>query len=156
VVTGYGLHLPDLALWPLAFVALLVLTVALSLWFAALNVRYRDVGHLLNIGLVVWFWATPIVYAGAQVQELAASGSRDVLGIPAFTLYLLNPLASIVGGFQRALYVQPAPPAAPVLFDVSLGWLAAVLGVVLVGSLVALRLTWGYFFARSGDFAEEL
>jgi ABC-2 type transport system permease protein len=156
VVTGYGLHLPDLALWPLAFVALLVLTVALSLWFAALNVRYRDVGHLLNIGLVVWFWATPIVYAGAQVQELAASGSRDVLGIPAFTLYLLNPLASIVGGFQRALYVEPAPPAAPVLFDVSLGWLAAVLGVVLVASLVALRLTWGYFFARSGDFAEEL
>jgi ABC-2 type transport system permease protein len=156
VVTGYGLHLPDLALWPLAFLTLLVLTVALSLWFAALNVRYRDVGHLLNIGLVVWFWATPIVYAGAQVQDLAASGSRDVLGIPVFALYLLNPLASIVGGFQRALYVQPAPPAAPVLFDVSLGWLAAVLAAVLVASLVALRLAWGYFFSRSGDFAEEL
>jgi hypothetical protein len=79
-----------------------------------------------------------------------------VLGIPVFALYLLNPLASIVGGFQRALYVQPAPPAAPVLFDVSLGWLAAVLAAVLVASLVALRLAWGYFFSRSGDFAEEL
>jgi ABC-2 type transport system permease protein len=156
VISGYGLHLPELALWPLAFVTLLALTVALSLWFAALNVRYRDVGHLLNIGLVVWFWATPIVYAGAQVQELAESGSRDVLGIPAFTLYLLNPLVPIVSGFQRAWYVQPPPPAEPVLFDVSLGWLAAVLGIVLVVSLVALRLTWGFFFARSGDFAEEL
>jgi ABC-2 type transport system permease protein len=153
VVSGYGLHLPDLALWPLAFVALLVLTVALSLWFAALNVKYRDVGHLLNIGLVVWFWATPIVYAGYQVQDLAAS--REILGIPAFTVYLLNPLASIVGGFQRALYEQPPAPDL-VLFNVSLGWLAAVLAVVLVVSLIALRLTWGYFFARSGDFAEEL
>jgi hypothetical protein len=27
---------------------------------------------------------------------------------------------------------------------------------VLVASLVILRLAWGYFFSRSGDFAEEL
>ena len=45
---------------------------ALSLWFSAWNVRYRDVGHLLNIALLVWFWATPIVYAEFQVQQLAA------------------------------------------------------------------------------------
>lgn len=153
VVSGYGLHVPELALWPLAFLTLVVLTVALSLWFSALNVRYRDVGHLLNIGLLVWFWATPIVYAGYQVQDLASS--RDVVGISAFTLYLLNPLTSIVEGFHRALYVEPAG-AARVLFDMSLGELASILLVVLLVSLVALRLTWGYFFSRSGDFAEEL
>jgi ABC-2 type transport system permease protein len=158
LVSGYGIHLPELALWPLAFLTLLVLSVALSLWFSALNVRYRDVGHLLNIALLVWFWATPIVYGGYQVQELTRSGSREILGIPTFALYLLNPLASIVGGFQRALYgvVHPPESAEPVLFDVSLGWLATVLAVVLVASLVLLRLAWGYFFARSGDFAEEL
>jgi hypothetical protein len=39
---------------------------------------------------------------------------------------------------------------------VSIAWLALVLLVVLVASLVLLRITWGYFFARSGDFAEEL
>jgi ABC-2 type transport system permease protein len=158
LVSGYGLHVPELALWPAAFVTLLVLTVALSLWFSALNVRYRDVGHLLSIGLLVWFWATPIVYAGYQVQELARSGSREVLGLPAFALYFLNPLVAIVGAFQRALYgvVEPSGATEPVLFDVSLGWLTLVLLVVLACSLVALRLAWGYFFARSGDFAEEL
>jgi len=158
LVSGYGIHLPELALWPLAFLTLLVLSIALSLWFSALNVRYRDVGHLLNIALLVWFWATPIVYSGYQVQELARSGSREFLDIPTFALYLLNPLASIIGGFQRALYgvVHPPESAEPVLFDVSLGWLATVLAVVLVASLVLLRLAWGYFFARSGDFAEEL
>jgi ABC-2 type transport system permease protein len=158
VVSGYGFHLTELALWPLAFVTLLVVTVALSMWFAAVNVRYRDVGHLLNIALLVWFWATPIVYAGYQVKRLAEGGTGKLLGLPRFTLYLLNPLASIVEGFHRALYgvVQPEGSASPVLFDVGLGWLAAVLGIVLVASIVLLRFAWGVFFNRSADFAEEL
>jgi hypothetical protein len=46
--------------------------------------------------------------------------------------------------------------AEPVLFTRSLVWYALVLGAVLVGSLILLRLAWGYFFSRSGDFAEEL
>ena len=150
LVSGYGFHWPDLALWPLAFVTLLVVTIALSLWFSAVNVRYRDVGHLLGIALIVWFWATPIVYAGYQVQQLAEERSGDV---PWFALYLLNPMASVVGGFHRALYGAVHPD---VLFDVSLGWLAGVLGIVLVVGVVLLRLTWGAFFNRSADFAEEL
>ena len=158
LISGYGLHLPELALWPLAFLTLLVLTVGLSLWFSALNVRYRDVGHLLNIALLVWFWATPIVYAGYQVQQLGGSGSRTFLGVPLLTLYLLNPLAGVVAGFQRALYgvVHPAGSPQPVLFTGSLGWYALVVLAVLVGGLVLLLLAWRYFFHRSGDFAEEL
>jgi ABC-2 type transport system permease protein len=156
IVSGYGLHLPELALWPLAFVTLLVLTVALSLWFSALNVRYRDVGHLLNIALLVWFWATPIVYAEFQVQDLAQRGTW--FGIPRLAFYMLNPMVDVVAGFHRALYVFVEPVAAqePVLFDESLGWVAGVLTITLVVSLVGLRLAWGYFFNRSGDFAEEL
>ncbi|HSJ51532.1 MAG TPA: ABC transporter permease [Actinomycetota bacterium] len=158
VVSGYGIHLPELALWPLAFVTLLVLTVGLSLWFSALNVRYRDVGHLLTIGLLVWFWATPIVYAGYQVQDLAASGSRAILGVPMFWLYLLNPLVAVVAGFQRALYGAVHPPRAPepVLFTYGLGWYALLLVGVLVVAIVVVLLAWRYFFTRSGDFAEEL
>ena len=92
------------------------------------------------------------------MQELAEGGTGTFLGIDRFALYLLNPLASVVAGFQRALYgvVTPEGSATPVLFDVSLAWLAGVLTLVLVLSLVGLRLTWGYFFTRSGDFAEEL
>jgi ABC-2 type transport system permease protein len=158
LVSGYGFHWPELALWPLAFVTLVAVTVALSMWLAAVNVRYRDVGHLLNIGLVVWFWATPIVYAEYQVQQLAQGGTGNFLGIDRFALYLLNPLAGVVAGFHRALYgvVTPEGSTTPVLFDESLGWVAGVLAATLVVSLVALRFTWAYFFVRSGDFAEEL
>lgn len=150
LVSGFGFHLPELALLPLAFVALLAFTAALTFWLAALNVRYRDVGHLLGIALLVWFWVTPIVYAGALVQD------RLVRRGALWDLYFLNPLASILGGVQRALYGVVSPEGMAVLYDVSLGWLAAVLAAVLAVSLLALRFTWGYFFTRSGDFAEEL
>lgn len=154
----YGLHVPELALWPLAFVTLLVVSVAFALWLSALNVRYRDVGHLLNIALIVWFWATPIVYAGYQAQRLAEGGSGEWFGIPRFGLYLLNPVTGVVEGFHRALYavVQPIEQPSPVLFDVSLAWVAGLLAITLAVSLLGLRLAWGYFFSRSGDFAEEL
>jgi ABC-2 type transport system permease protein len=150
LVSGFGLHLPELALLPLAFATLLACTAALTFWLAALNVRYRDVGHLLNIAILVWFWATPIVYPGWLIQEELAK--RD----PLWVVYLLNPLASILGGMQRALYGDPSPGGTQILFDVSLGWFAVVLTAALVVSLVVLRLTWGYYFTRSGDFAEEL
>jgi ABC-2 type transport system permease protein len=150
LVSGYGLHVPELALLPLAFAALLAFTTMLTLLLAAMNVRYRDVGHLLNIALLVWFWVTPIVYAGGLVQEHLAG--RDVLGF----LYFLNPVTPVIEGMHRALYGVVAPDASPVLFDVSLGWLAAVSGAVLLISVALLRVTWSYFFSRSGDFAEEL
>jgi ABC-2 type transport system permease protein len=155
VISGYGIHVPELALLPLAFVALLAFATMLTFALAALNVRYRDVGHLLNIALLVWFWITPIVYAGALVQQHLAG--HDLLGF----LYFLNPLVAIVEGMHRALYgvvtvVTVEGEPVPVLFHVSLAWLAAVLGAVVVASLVLLRFTWGLFFRRSGDFAEEL
>jgi ABC-2 type transport system permease protein len=150
LISGFGFHVPELALLPLAFVTLLAFSTALTFWLAAANVRYRDVGHLLGIALLVWFWITPIVYAAALVQEQLES-SRAL-----WALYFVNPLASIVGGFQRALYGVVGSGESAALFDVSLGWLAAVMLVVLAISLTLLRLTWGYFFTRSGDFAEEL
>lgn len=156
LVSGHGFRWPELALYPLAVLALLVVTTAIVLWLAAANVRYRDVQHLLGIGLLVWFWFTPIVYAGALVS--GALAERTVLGIGLWDLFLLNPMTPIVLGFQRALYgvVTPAGAGGPVLPDVSLGWLAGILGLVLVLGLVALRFTWGRFFDRSGDFAEDL
>jgi ABC-2 type transport system permease protein len=148
LVTGLGIPIPEIALLPLAFVTLLVFATALTFAVAAANVRYRDVGHLLGIALLVWFWLTPIVYAEEQVEGFLEKGSA------LWTAYFVNPLASVVGGLHRALYGALGDGEA--LFHVSMAWLALVLLVVLVASLVLLRITWGYFFSRSGDFAEEL
>lgn len=156
LVVGYRVPLSSFALLPLAFAALMAFTLATSFLIAALNVRYRDVQHLLNLGLLVWFWMTPIVY-GEHLVQTQLQGTR-VAGIGVFKLYLLNPMASISLGFHRALYgfVTPAGADAPVLATYGTPTVALILAVVLVVSLVALRLAWRLFFDLSGDFAEEL
>jgi ABC-2 type transport system permease protein len=153
---GSGFHVPEMALYPLAIVVLLVFTASLTLWISALNVRYRDVGHLLSLALLVWFWATPIVYQGWLVQRKLET--VHLLGLEVWTLYLLNPVAVIVLGFQRALYsiVRPPDGGDPILPPMSLGGLAGMLLAVLVVSILLLYLAWRSFFHRSGDFAEEL
>jgi ABC-2 type transport system permease protein len=155
-VSGHGFQLPELWLYPLAIAVLIVFVTALTFWVAALNVRYRDVGHLLNLALLVWFWATPIVYQGWLVQQKLEGFL--ILGVDAWFLYLLNPVTVIVLGFQRALYsiVRPEGGGDPILPLMTLSALTWMLLAVLGVSLALLFLAWRSFFQRSGDFAEEL
>jgi ABC-2 type transport system permease protein len=154
----------NLLLLPLALAALIAFTAALTLWVAALNVRYRDTQHLLNLALLTWFWVTPVVYpSGFAYNKLVGS---KLFGIPLLDVYLANPMADIVFGFQRALYRTVDPVVgtdkaghavrSAILLPVSVGWLALLLAAVTVGSLILLLLAWRTFFRLSGDFAEEL
>jgi len=138
-----------------AMVVLLVFLTALALFVAAVNVRYRDTQHFLEIALMVWFWATPIIYTYAQ----AADQLRRSLG--AGWLILLNPVTSITLVFQRALYnkttyLDPAKAAHGMVPAAHYGWYLRNLGLVGVASVVALLATWALFRRLEGDFAEEL
>ena len=68
----------------------------------------------------------------------------------------MNPLATIVFGFQRALYGVVSPNGQDVLPQVSLRWMGGMLLLVLTCSLLLLSYTWRLYFRLSGDFAEEL
>ena len=148
----------NLLLLPLAFAALVAFTLALSFWVSAFNVRYRDTQHLVALALLIWFWFTPIVYPSGLFA--ARLGPKHLFGISLFHYALVNPLADVAMGFQRALYRTVSPVAGGVrqhvLAPVSLRWLALDLTAVLIGSLVLLVFAWGTFFRMSGDFAEEL
>jgi ABC-2 type transport system permease protein len=151
----------NLVLLPLALLALIVFTSALSLWVGALNVRYRDTQHLLNLALLAWFWFTPIVYPSGFLMWHA--GRNSILGVRLSTLYLiLNPMADIIMGFQRALYANVnCPPVEDVdhlctLYNASVGDQALILAGVVVASVVLLYVFMRYFFKQAGDFAEEL
>ena len=66
--------------------------------------------HLLELLVLGWFWATPILYQYERAAEWL-----DANGIPGW-LQLLNPATPIVITFQRALYGREQrrrPPAAP-------------------------------------------
>jgi ABC-2 type transport system permease protein len=153
----YGVLGWNLFLLPLSLVALLLFTSALSLWVGALNVRYRDTQHLLNLALLTWFWFTPIVYASGFLQQRLQHHGEWL-----WLLYLANPMADIIFGFQRAIYGKElCPPhitdATPcTLVHASVGFEAIVIGGVAVGSVLLLYLFWRHFFKLSGDFAEEL
>jgi ABC-2 type transport system permease protein len=155
IVTGYGFTAAALVLYPLSFVTLMVFTTATVLWVSSVNVRYRDIQYLVGLALLVWFWMTPIVYQGGLVQGRLTSPTAPFTP-HLFQVYLLNPLTPIISGFQRALYATVQPDGIPVLFNVSVAWLAGVIALVLAGSTVLLYLTWRLFFKLSGDFAEQL
>jgi ABC-2 type transport system permease protein len=151
LVSGYGFQLNVVWLYPFAFVALLLITVALTMFVSALNVRYRDVQHLIGLAVLVWFWMTPIVYSAGAVYQFMID-SR--FGITGWRLYLVNPVAWVVMGFQRALYHSSDAPS--VLAPYSATQLAGGLSVVIALAAVAVYLSWRLYFSMSGDFAEEL
>jgi ABC-2 type transport system permease protein len=147
LIFGYSFLGPGLLLLPAALLVLLVLIAALGFATSALNVRYRDTGHLVELAVLAWFWSTPIVYAATFVRQNMAPG--------AFRVYLMNPVTNIVLAFQRALY-GGNPDNLDRLPTADLSWYWMRLGVVGVAALILLLITWRMFFRMSGDFAEEL
>lgn len=125
---------------------------ATGLLLSALNVYVRDVGFLTEIALQVGFWLCPIVYSYGFVVNAAESYGYS--GEWVTRLYLLNPMADAVLGFQRALW-PPASSAEGVALSFP-GELALRLGVlVIVGAVLAAVAT--YTFNRlSRNFAQEL
>ena len=89
----YGLHFGVAALCWVPFFALLALVMALAvgLWLSALNVRFRDIQHLVPFLIQFWLFATPIVYPSSLVPARWRF------------LYALNPMVAVVDGFRWAL-----------------------------------------------------
>jgi ABC-2 type transport system permease protein len=144
-------------LWLLvpALLALILFTAALSVFLSAVNVYFRDVEHLVQVLLMVWFWAIPIVYTFHQVEH----------GIEKYHLawlYLADPLVPVVLTFQRVLYnissFTPPGSTTPVSLLPAHGssWYA---GVDLLVAAVSVMLLLGalvVFGRLEGNFAEEL
>src|ERR671918_2078121 len=83
---------PQLWLAVPALAVAVVFTVAMSLLASALNVRYRDVEHLLEIALLAWFWLTPIVYRVTVVRDKLAEAGLLWM----FRFYMANPMTAVV------------------------------------------------------------
>lgn len=100
-----------------------VFVFGLALLLSVLNVYFRDLEHLVGIGLQVWFYATPIIYPLSLVED-ALTGERDLDGL--FTLYQLNPLARFVEAYRACFYDLRWPELETVgyLVLVSFGMLA--------------------------------
>jgi len=148
---------PQLLLLVPALAVTVIFTVAMSLLASSLNVRYRDVQHLLEVALLAWFWLTPIVYPVTLVRnELARAG---VLWM--FKFYMANPMTAVVVAAQRAVYVHPVVVGndgklVQVLPTGGYGFYLQWLAVAAVASAVLLVIGLWTFRRLQADFAEEL
>lgn len=91
LVTGTPFHWTWIYL-PVPLLALSLFTLGATFFFAAANVFYRDVSHILQIVLQLWFYATPILY--------------DINIFPArlHWIFKLNPLIFVLNGFRLSVY----------------------------------------------------
>lgn len=80
----------------LMLVPLVAITTAfalgVSVWLAALNVRYRDVRYALPFLIQVWLFVSPIIYPSSLVPEEWR------------WMMILNPLTGIIEGFRASLF----------------------------------------------------
>jgi ABC-type polysaccharide/polyol phosphate export permease len=77
---------------PVPLLALTIFTLGATFFFAAANVYYRDISHILQIVLQVVFYLTPILYS----QQMLPEKYRIVLK--------LNPLNYMINGFRLSVY----------------------------------------------------
>jgi lipopolysaccharide transport system permease protein len=117
---------PALALLPLWVAAAAVTALAVGLWLAAVNVKYRDVRYALPFLLQIWMFGSPVVYATSLVH----GNWRYV--------FALNPMVTLVDGFRWSIANGPHPGAEAA---VSL----AVVVLLLLGGLVYFRRVEQYF-----------
>lgn len=82
---------------PVPLLALTIFTLGMTFFFAAANVYYRDVAHILQIVLSAWFYLTPIIYA------------LDFIPAQHRWIFKLNPLIYVVNGFRLAVYYGQLP-----------------------------------------------
>ncbi len=83
-----------------ALVVTLMIATGLGLLLSALNVHFRDVQHFLELGLLTWFWFTPIVY----VFDFLGNELIGKWGAGAERIAMLNPMTPVVITFQRVVY----------------------------------------------------
>ncbi len=122
VLAWYGI-MPSPRLLAAPALALLAALCALApgIWLAALNVRYRDVRHVIPFLVQIWLFATPVAYSSTLVPERWRA------------LYGLNPMVGVVDGFRWMIAPTSHGPG---------------VRLVLGTAAVAVVLTAGLYFFR--------
>jgi lipopolysaccharide transport system permease protein len=93
-----GIHLgPSLVLLPVILAAQLALTLGLALFIATITVYFRDLEHLVTLGLTALFYLTPVLYP-LDAAALPHGAQRYI------PILLANPLAWLLESYHAVLF----------------------------------------------------
>lgn len=96
IFTGMGLSWYML-LFPVILVVQYFLSLGISFIISSITVYLRDLEHLINVAMLMLFYATPIVYSLSSIE-----------GIYRKILYL-NPMAHIIEAYRAIFYYKTLP-----------------------------------------------
>ena len=119
----------NLLLWPVLAVLLVLLSISLGAFFAALNVKYRDIRYVIPFLLQLLMFATPIIYPASMVPERFQ------------WLLALNPLSGLIEAFRSVVVPSHV-----------LDWNLLVLSIVITGVLFVTSVA--YFKSAENAFAD--
>jgi lipopolysaccharide transport system permease protein len=95
-IFGYKFYM-YLYLLPLVILVQVLFVSGISMLISALNVFFRDLQHLITILMLVWFFATPIIYPLSMVPER-------------FQFWMqLNPMAVFAAYYRNIFYFVKYP-----------------------------------------------
>jgi lipopolysaccharide transport system permease protein len=124
----YGTPFTLTMLWLPMFLLLAMLTaLGFGLWFAAFNVRFRDVMYLVPFLVQIWMYVTPVIYG------------TDLIPVRFQALLGLNPMTLVVEGFRWSLFGTGSSVSATPTWIYGLSLVVTV--VVLVTGLMFFRRT---------------
>lgn len=83
-------------LFPLTILGIYVFALALAFFLAAVNVKFRDIGHLWEVFMQALFYATPIIYPLQMVMEYNSVAAHALMLSPIAVLFQ-NARAQLVG-----------------------------------------------------------
>ncbi|PTL76163.1 ABC transporter permease [Vitiosangium sp. GDMCC 1.1324] len=122
-----------IVVFPLVVAIQLVFTMGLVYIISAINVTFRDLQHIVQNLLTLWFFASPVLY---QVSTVADPKMRDLVT-------LANPVAILITSYQAIFYDHRLPNGMPLVA-------LAVASVALLWSA-----SW-LFESRREEFAESI
>lgn len=112
----------NLLLLPLFLILAMLTALGFGLWLSALNVRFRDINHLVPFIIEIWKYATPVIYGATLIPEQF----RFLLG--------LNPLTGVVEGFRWAIlgerYAQAFNPGPLFLISIAISMVVLISGTI--------------------------
>jgi ABC-2 type transport system permease protein len=113
------LHHPFYWTWfylPVPMLALAIFTLGTTFFFAAANVFYRDVSHILQVVLAAWFYVTPIIYP------------IDMIPAKYQWIMKLNPIIYVINGFRLSVYYGQLPKAQSILASFVCAFISLIIG----------------------------
>jgi lipopolysaccharide transport system permease protein len=108
-----------------------IFTIGISLFFAASNLIYRDIQHLVTLVITLWFYLTPVIYPMELVPEKYK------------IFFQVNPIAVIINAYRQTVLGGLPPNYQSII-------------VALVVSILTLMLGLAYFKNKEKIFADNI